>query len=447
MNNEVQNLITLCNKKNNRCIAAALIISFLILSLNINIILKILIAVAVFLTLIMLSTAIIKNKYINPILNNELNPQKYYTVICGTHNTTKYAVDEMLVAYYMRDYNAVINICNLKIKDKKSRNYKYFFIQYLARTYFDLGDLENLRATCEKFENELSKVKKSKSIEKLRKFYGNPIEYYKNYLLGDFKACKECYSKLLDEKITNANKLSKISVYYHYAIACYRLGELDEAKDYFTVVVNEATLVGYGEIAKKYISDIDGNEKFVYDKQNIEVEESYEIPQGKTQKPDKKKATLGIIAIIMLIVIICVASAKNAPSTPEKVLKNTQGMTRLILTSEVDNEKDLFCFYDTKNNGYSAAFLECVDENKYKVKNQIDDIGVGYIYEIGISSLDKAIEFSLYDDLSNVPENAYTVKEVLLDGSDTIYFCITDIKDEEIKFSYTSTQLIDGEIF
>ena len=45
------------------------------------------------------------------------------------------------------------------LEDKKTRNYKYLFIQYLARTYFDLGDYENLKATCERFESELSKIK------------------------------------------------------------------------------------------------------------------------------------------------------------------------------------------------------------------------------------------------------------------------------------------------
>ena len=140
VNNDVNNIITSCNKKFNISLAVALIISFLILFFNINIVLKILFAVCFFFAIVFISSTVIKSKYINPILNNELNPQKYYTVICGTHNATKNAIDEMMVAYFMHDYNAVINICNLKLEDKKTRNYKYLFIQYLARTYFDLGD-------------------------------------------------------------------------------------------------------------------------------------------------------------------------------------------------------------------------------------------------------------------------------------------------------------------
>jgi len=437
VNNNVNNIIASCNKKFNVSLAVALIISFLILFFNINAILKILFSACFFFAIVFIASTVIKSKYINPILNDELNPQKYYTVICGTHNATKQAIDEMMVAYFMRDYNAVINICNLKLQDKKTRNYKYLFIQYLARTYFDLGDYENLKATCERFESELSKIKNLKSANIIRNAFGNPIKYYESYLSADFKACKQQYKQLIDDANILKSKLEKIAAYYLYAVACYKLGEFEEAKAHFTVIVNEAPLLCYCETAKNYINAIDNNQEFDLEKRSIEINPNYEIPQGKAVMPDKKGAAIGIIAIILLAVIICIISAKNAPSTPEKVLKNTQGMTQLIISKNIDKD-NLLCLYDTKNNGYSVSILEQVDKNKYKVRNTMEDISVDYIYEMGTVKTGKVIEFSLYAELYEVPNKNYMVEEILCNG-DTEYFCITNIRQEEFVFISTKT--------
>jgi len=437
VNNDINNIITSCNRKFNIWLAVALIISFLILFLNINFILKILFAVCFFFITVVISSTVIKSKYINPILNNELNPQKYYIVICGTHNATKYAIDEMMVAYFMRDYNAVINICNLKIKDKKTRNYKYIFIQYLARTYFDVGDYENLKATCERFESELSKVKNLKLAKKIRNAYENPIKYYESYLSADFKTCKEQYKQLIDDANILKSKLAKIAAYYLYAIACYKLGELDEAKAYFTVIVNEAPLLCYCETAKNYIFAIDNNQEFLLEKQSVEIDRNYEIPQGKTVKIDKKRVTISIIAILLLIVIICIVSAKYAPSTPEKILKNTQEMTELIFTYEVNNEKDLLCFYNTRQNGLSASFLDRKSEDKYKINITTEGLWTGGKGEIGVAKNDLIIEFAVYDSVYDIPTRNLAVKEFSMEGA-TAYFCITAVRSEKVFLSYSS---------
>lgn len=437
MDNEVNNIITSCNKKFNIWLAIALIISFIILFLNINFILKILFAVCFFFITATIASTVIKSKYINPILNNELNPQKYYTVICGTHNATKYAVDEMMVAYFMRDYNAVINICNLKLEDKKVKNYRFLFIQYLARTYFDLGDHENLKATCDRFENELSKIKNLKSANRIKNAFGNPIKYYESYLSADYKACKEQYKQLIDETNILNNKLAKIAAYYLYAIACYKLDEFEEAKAYFTIIVNEAPMLCYCETAKNYINAIDNNQDFNLEKRSIEIDPNYEIPQGKAVMPDKKSAAFGIISIILLAVIVCIVSVKLAPSTPEKVLKNNEGMTELIFTYEANKEKDLFCFYNTKRNGLSVSFLECTGEDKYKVGITLDGIFPDSKGEIGVAKSDLIIEFAVYNNINDIPTNNLGVKEFLAEEG-TAYFCITSVRNENVTFSHTS---------
>ena len=437
MDNEVNNIITSCNKKFNIWLAIALIISFIILFLNINFILKILFAVCFFFITATIASTVIKSKYINPILNNELNPQKYYTVICGTHNATKYAVDEMMVAYFMRDYNAVINICNLKLEDKKVKNYRFLFIQYLARTYFDLGDHENLKATCDRFENELSKIKNLKSANRIKNAFGNPIKYYESYLSADYKACKEQYKQLIDETNILNNKLAKIAAYYLYAIACYKLDEFEEAKAYFTIIVNEAPMLCYCETAKNYINAIDNNQDFNLEKRSIEIDPNYEIPQGKAVMPDKKSAAFGIISIILLAVIVCIVSVKLAPSTPEKVLKNNEGMTELIFTYEANKEKDLFCFYNTKRNGLSVSFLECTGEDKYKVGITLDGIFPDSKGEIGVAKSDLIIEFAVYNNINDIPTNNLGVKEFLAEKG-TAYFCITSVRNENVTFSHTA---------
>ena len=75
--------------------------------------------------------------------------------------------------------------------------------------------------------------------------------------------------------------MAKIAAYYLYAIACYKLGELDEAKAYFMVIVNEAPLLCYCETAKNYIFAIDNNQEFLLEKQSVEIDRNYEIPQAR----------------------------------------------------------------------------------------------------------------------------------------------------------------------
>jgi len=216
-----------------------------------------------------------------------------------------------------------------------------------------------------------------------------------------------------------------------------RLNTAENQGAYFTVIVNEAPLLCYCETAKNYIFAIDNNQEFLLEKQSVEIDRNYEIPQGKTVKIDKKRVTISIIAILLLIVIICIVSAKYAPSTPEKILKNTQEMTELIFTYEVNNEKDLLCFYNTRQNGLSASFLDRKSEDKYKINITTEGLWTGGKGEIGVAKNDLIIEFAVYDSVYDIPTRNLAVKEFSMEGA-TAYFCITAVRSEKVFLSYSS---------
>lgn len=443
-NTEVKNIISKYNHKLRISFLITVFICAIILFLQINLILKITLAVLFFIITTYLASKTIRKKHIDSILLNELNPQKYFMVISGTNLINEYAFDEIAVSLHIGDYNAAINICNQKTNNKKTARLNCVYLTYLARAYFDMCDWEELKNTCDKFEKMLSEIKKPRMVKALQKTCGPSFEYYKKFLSGDYSGCKAVLLNKNDNSDkNNNNKINIITTHFLYAITCYKLGELTEAKEKFNYIVNEAPLLYCSEISKKYINAIENNTAFNNGTHDIKIEDDYQTPQRKLDKSVNRKGAVGIIALIALFVIICYASITTAPSTPEKALKYSDSMTEIIATHEMEN-KDLLCFYDTKYDGYCFSYLEYVKDNKYRVKFTSDNIVYGYMYGMGIPKIDKSIEFTLYDDTDDPPENNCLIKEFQYDG-EPIFFCITAIKNEETKFFHSSMRMKDYE--
>ena len=163
-----------------------------------------------------------------------LNAPLHYEIVKQGKLYSPSAVHMIQAEYYVGNYANVIRLCNQKLNDKKAKqSWKYYYLAYLANTYFDIDEEELLRETCDRFYQLLSTDKKREKI--LKRF--DEIPFYSVYLNRNFEACKEY-----------ANKPQKFPVQksvtdFWKARVALRKGETEEARKGFEKIIAEAPLL------------------------------------------------------------------------------------------------------------------------------------------------------------------------------------------------------------
>ena len=73
------------------------------------------------------------------------------------------AVFQIQAEYFVGHYANVIALCYEKLNDKRvNKRWKYYYLSYLANTYFDLGEEERLHEVCDRFYGEICSSHKVK---------------------------------------------------------------------------------------------------------------------------------------------------------------------------------------------------------------------------------------------------------------------------------------------
>ena len=261
---------------------------------------------------IKISGAIFYNKFFNSILTNELNLPKYIDLIETGKIVSNSLLEHLNIAYYSGDYNKVINICKIKLENKKFEKVKHFYLLMLARSYFEIGDLGNLKTVNEMFKSFIATNKNGNKIkEKLIYF-----KFVDLYLSGDFSTAKELYEKLYSSQKENQSKvkLNDVSIRFTFAICCYKCGEFAKATELFNDVIALAPTFHYAEIAKGYLEAINNNTDYIPERITFDTDTT-NIPIPKSRK--KFKIIYAICFSLILIGVIgsAIISA-TAPKQP-----------------------------------------------------------------------------------------------------------------------------------
>ena len=243
----------------------------------------------------------IAKKYIFSILYKEMDAFKFKSVIEDKHF---FCTDFLWVlsAYSLGDYQTTINICTKKLMKNSRVNNKYFYLLLLARSYFELRDIEKLHVVCDKFEYYLLQEKKAQQI---RKQY-SVMQFFQYFLKKDFDACKLYYESRINnsEKVTKSkNNLLKLQSSFYYAIACYKTNDIEKAEEIFNKIIEIAPKINFANLSKRYLEEISGLEETV-----IEI-----LPDFNYVLPNEKKMniliifkkTLIFIVILLLIFAVC----------------------------------------------------------------------------------------------------------------------------------------------
>ncbi|MBQ4067710.1 MAG: tetratricopeptide repeat protein [Lachnospiraceae bacterium] len=244
---------------------------------------------------------ILYNKFFNSILTTEMNLPKYIDLIETGKFVSNNLLEHLYIAYYSGDYNKAINICNIKLENKKYEKYKHFYLLMLARCYFEMGDFENLGKVNEMFKNYVATNKNGNKIKE-KFIYFKFVEFY---LLGEFSAAKELYEKIYlgQKKNQNKIKLNDVSVKFTYAICCYKCGDFDKATELFNDVIATAPAFRYSELSKRYLEAIENSNEYIPEQITLDTDMS-NIPIPKSRKIIKI-----IYAIVFLVIIIGLISS------------------------------------------------------------------------------------------------------------------------------------------
>lgn len=256
--------------------------------------------------------AFLYNKFINSTLTNELNLPKYINLIKTGKIVSRSLLEHIEIAYYSGDYNKAINICKMQLENKKLAVYKQFYLLILARSYFEIGDLENLKTVNEMFKSYVATNKNGSKIKERLNYF----KFVDLYLAGDFSTAKELYEKLyLQQKEKKSKvKLDDVSIDFTYAVCCYKCGDFSKATELFNEVIALAPAFHYAEIAKRYLEAIDGHTDYIPKQITLDTDPS-NIPVPKSRK--RFKISYAICFAVMLIGLISVViSSSTAMKQP-----------------------------------------------------------------------------------------------------------------------------------
>ena len=205
------------------------------------------------------------------------------------------AVFQIQAEYFVGHYANVIALCYEKLNDKRvNKRWKYYYLSYLANTYFDLGEEERLREVCDRFYRELASERKRERI--FKRFRG--FSFFSTYLNRNFEACEQ----YLQEK-TEKNPLFRINVMYLKARTAWLKGDTDTAKTAFEAVVAEAPLLHYAKLSEAALKAMENGTDY---RETIKP-----ILETETPAPLKPPASSGflngynkVIRIVWIVLVV-----------------------------------------------------------------------------------------------------------------------------------------------
>lgn len=439
---EFQNAYFTYKKKMKTYSVVSAIFLIVLLCLPINLLIKIPVALLGFFVALTVTATAAKKKYLDPVLEERLDPQSYLSLIYATNNANKYAYDELLCAFFLNDYQKAANICLLKLADPKCKAYKYYYMVFLARIYFDTGEYGKLNEIREKFKTETAAKRNCQAIRNRYKIF----TFYDLYFEGRYEECCKLYELLLNDPKFCRTRLNKIIVAYYLAVAKLKAGDTEKAKELFGYIAGQAPHLNYGIIAKGYISALENGTEYKPEPKDTAADSDFKLPVP-PKNPEKKKAVLTVVICgVILAALIAWGVFTSLPRDAFTAIAVNESISELCGTIAIEGTDDLLAVYRSEDGGLYAAYLKGRGDGKYKYKISSEELESGYKYTICVADRDIKLTFELFDDSYSLPEE-YGVAIEFEDEGITRCFCLTAVEERNIVFDSTGQTAYDLEDF
>ena len=377
--------------------------------------------------------------------------------------------------FFSGHYGNVIGLCQKKLGEKRvKKSSKYYYLSYLAATYFDIGDEEKLSEVLSAFENEFQKESRGRQ-KKLRQTYRS-MEFYKSFINRDFESCEGFLNIPVKFPIQGIR-----NIYFNARIA-FEKGENEKARELFEKVISKAPDLNYAEASRRGIESIENCTDYKDEFSDISVNEDVAIPCPTIwQKIVYTTATvMKWICIAFLSFLLCLwcligifdlidlPDRDQTPKTFEELIADDYESIEIIDRCEIFIEEEfvdniyickddssiiLFgCYFDKNlNNNYYVEIM------KNPIRKYVLTKDFSYEYSFVCHASANTVEVIFCSSIDKVPAKYVHLTEVDIKGK-TVYIVIEEIKKytgamrimenldyyiEEIKIDYPDAELLD----
>ncbi len=401
-----------------------------------------LIVVLLFITLAIWKVSITKiaYKYIHSILYSELNPPKYALAILSLSPSLTV---KLTAAFYMGDYQTVINICNKQLKNQSKSKSKLYYLSLLAKVFFLCGDTEQLSTICA----QADKIFPEK--ESLRNKF--PIfSFYRLFLEQNYLQCLvycETQQKALAPR-SYAYKISSLSLKYNKAVVLFNMGEDKQSNTIFADIITEAPKMNFAMLAKQYTESR-------FTTINLLPDETFEVFDERAKKRIRKNRIVRTIITIFAIIILLVSIAFNLlndsskPSEDNNTVNNSHSETNQneaiaeyekalhsVLSKNYSEYKlldyfnvyregkviDVLCLVE--NGGGIDVLSYCSQDGEKILLSRCDDLTPELENVISYLLDGTAVLMRIYTNEGDISDTV-SIKEQIQYNNQTMYFCIT----------------------
>lgn len=366
---------------------------------------------------------------IESITLKELNPSKMKAVL-EIKGIYAYLPDRYLLAhFYNGDHQETIDMCNFLLKGKGGK-YPWTYYRYLAGVYFQIGDIDSLKAVCEQFEA-------CKATNSKIDLFCPLMKLYRLYASGKNEALKALYES---EEKNQYNKATYMVCEYIHGVNFYTLGETEKAKEIFKAISEKAPLLGVGKLSAKQLENIERGEKYEINQIRIIPSEDYSLPtNAKKARVFSIIRACCIVLFVLLSILIIVASVKE--DQKRKELERFEKELYSVIDESYDDFQVLTGFSlikDGEQIEYMVAFESKENDivvgyyvwNPHKQKNEFitynDEIIVGKVYYDESPCTDYRICYQLFENEDDILGKCHKIQEFESDGQ-KLYLCIWEI--------------------
>lgn len=170
--------------------------------------------------------------------------------------------------YFTGDYRDMVSMCSESVKFDKRKLYQSNYLFMLAEVYFELGEKEKLKYTCEKIDLLLSDKNTFKqkffgilrfiflgiNENKTLKIIFKNIKFFESYLESDLQES----ITMLDKRKRKTN-YQKVNKDFYRAIIYYRSGDMTQSKMLFEEIIQKAPKMNFAKISQKYLEAIENS--------------------------------------------------------------------------------------------------------------------------------------------------------------------------------------------
>ncbi len=229
-----------------------------------------------------------------PILFQKLDPYEFQEAVFADKRFFPPISYRIYAAIYLGDYQTAINICNSRLKSKISIKNKCSYLQMLAFVYFTLCDCDKLRMICDKFYECVPVF----GSARLKKTY-EMMEIFRRFSIGEYEECREMCKQNAKKKRNKKTSLAYVNGLFIQAIVHYKLGEHEQATQFFKDIIVRAPKMHVAILSQKHLDAIEN--KSVVEFPNLLPEARYVIPgYAETLNKAKQNQILYLIGFALV---------------------------------------------------------------------------------------------------------------------------------------------------